>query len=109
MTDTALLLFALLTSLKCTAIHVACWDGMFFAKHVPILPYLRRLPSLLSKPLYDCLTCMASLWGIVFGLFRFGFDIHAPWISFILCVCGINAVVEATLAYLRFAVIAKPE
>jgi hypothetical protein len=44
------------------------------------------------KPLFGCLACMASFWGLVASVY-FGLDlIQVP--AFILAVCGLNIIVE---------------
>lgn len=50
----------------------------------------------LSKPLYDCLFCMSSVWGLLF--------IYIPmplWINIILSVAGLNYLWSALIGFLH--------
>jgi len=90
---TNLLTFCLLTSLKILAIHVICRKGyIFFALRNAVALWLWKLKATwLEKPLYDCMTCMASFWGLFFWAIG-GREFHP--VSVILIVCGINIILE---------------
>ncbi len=45
----------------------------------------------MEKPLYDCLPCMASFWGLLFWLIE-GMNFHP--VNFVLIICGINSLIE---------------
>jgi hypothetical protein len=90
-----LLIFCIQVSLACLAIHVAiCHQGM-------ILNFLYEPAKLLteewlSKPLFDCMMCMASFWTLVFWLFYnkpFTFD----FVFSVLVVSGLNKLICAFL------------
>jgi hypothetical protein len=52
----------------------------------------RTLGTTLCKPLFLCPPCMASFWGIVFGLIYFGFKLKV--FLFIICLLGINYAIK---------------
>ncbi len=91
-----LLIFCLLTSLKVTAIHVSCREGMiFFRPRVALGVLLYRMKlRILEKPLYDCLVCMSGFWGLVFWLID-GMNYHP--VEVILIVAGINALFDQVI------------
>lgn len=82
---------AITISLQITAIYIVFQQGN-------LLGWLRikganwldarfgKLTSLyIQKPLWDCLGCMASVWGV---LLSWSFDLRI-----LLCVCGINCII----------------
>lgn len=80
----------LICSAAITGLHVSFWDGMIFS---PVrLRYLRTLPRWASKPVYHCLTCMASVWGSIY-FFTYGDLSVWQWPLFILAVAGVNTAV----------------
>ncbi|HMX02958.1 MAG TPA: hypothetical protein PK511_09600 [Chitinophagales bacterium] len=83
-----LIVSAAITSLQITFIHILFWDGM-------ILQSLRNnpLPWLVKKPLYDCLICMTSIWGIFIWFFEW--DGKFDLIAFLFLVGGINVLIMA--------------
>lgn len=96
-------------SLICTGIHVCFLDGMVFYRFrlcdIVMNAYQNIYPSCtvkqyklvdsimtwISKPLYDCLPCMASFWTIVLMQ---KFDLKS-----ILIVCGMNAIISSVLQF----------
>ncbi len=59
-----LLAFSLAVSLCCITIHICVvWPGMIFNWAEK---YLQVLPHYLRKPLYECTTCMCSIWTLAF-------------------------------------------
>lgn len=85
------LLICLRTSLEITAIHILCLPGNAGdgVRQWKIKEYLR-------KPLFDCLPCMASIWGLIFFLCFFHFDAMLL-IHFCLIVCGINTIISTLI------------
>lgn len=59
-----LLLHILLTATAILGLHVATWDDMILNK--PASWCNANLPYLLNKPLFNCPTCMASIWGTAY-------------------------------------------
>jgi len=99
-----LLLFALISSLIITCIHVLFWDGMLLgsirANMDDFLPYFWQ------KPVYACVICMASFWGLtIYGVSLInGFELGHPLlmlVPYLLLVCGINTLISG-LIYLAF-------
>jgi len=54
-----------------------------------------KLGSWLSKPLYDCPPCMASVHGFIFGWFSFGLTLQLP--AFMICLCGLNYIIKSII------------
>lgn len=90
-------------SLICTGIHVSFMEGMIFSKIRLdlILDIFRhtyndyskidKIVEIITKPLYDCLPCMASVWTI---LIMREIDIKS-----IVIVCGMNAIIASVLQF----------
>lgn len=74
----------LIISLSIFGIHYSInGEGMIFNF---LVPTLEKLPSLIRKPLFECVVCMASFWSCVFWLF-----IDFNLIITILAVAGLNS------------------
>jgi len=86
-----LLLSALVISLFCNGIHLTCEEGFIFE---PIRKL--NLPDLIAKPLYDCILCMASIWGTVGFILVYGTDPHLwrVWITTIIICIPLNGFVK---------------
>ncbi len=52
----------------------------------------------LRKPLFDCLFCMSSFWGITFAFLPLPW-----WLNIIFCVAGLNYLWSAFIGYLHAA------
>jgi len=64
-----LIAFSLAAALAIVCIHILItWEGMILHWSEK---YLARLPFWLRKPLYECATCMASVWGGILYLIWF--------------------------------------
>lgn len=94
------LLFCLIASLIITCIHVLFWDGMLLgnirANMDEYLPYFWR------KPVYDCIICMASFWGITIYSLAWAFGYRTEYqlelfLPFLLTVCGINTLISGIM------------
>jgi hypothetical protein len=72
-------------SLKCIAISVMMKEGELLFKLRQLLD--RIIPISFRKPIYECLACMASVWGTVF---YFTDGITMNYFQFILILCGWN-------------------
>lgn len=84
-----LLIAALITSLQIIFIHILFWDGMLLA---PIKYWLHSLlPLWFRKPLYDCLICMTSVWGIALYFLEWNHQFNIIW--FLFAVGGINTII----------------
>lgn len=95
------LIFALKTSLIISAIHVSLWDGMIFGKlgNYLSLKLSNKRGQYLAKPLYDCIICMASIWGG--GIFLFYNGLSFKIIEHILLVAGVNTLITGII-YLTY-------
>lgn len=49
-----------------------------------------RLPVWLRKPLYACVTCMASIWSIPVFLFEYGIDNAYLWPFYVLALAAVS-------------------
>ena len=70
-------------------------DDMVFYDFGEMLRY--NLPEIISKPLFDCLTCMTVIWGVPIYLF---FDSQPElWtaIQFVGALGGSNAIIHSML------------
>lgn len=73
-------------------IHVSFMEGMFLYKFREWLEW-DELPGYIKKPLYDCLTCMTSIWGTILW-FGFGGGFEVGFFLYILLLGGILALVD---------------
>ena len=65
-----------------------------------------RLPLLLRKPLYDCLTCMGGIYGIAAWFLVFNYSVDWKIIPFILSVAGLNAIIQALFELIKHIILA---
>lgn len=81
----------LVASLICTGIYALFLEGNLLSPvRVRVANFLDkrvgpRASKIIQKPLYGCLPCMASVWGMILV----GFNIPV-----ILALCGMNLIVE---------------
>jgi len=55
-----------------------------------------RLPEMVTKPLFVCVPCMSSVWGLLF-YFNSWLHVYLPWYGFIphcIALCGLGAFVK---------------
>lgn len=69
-----------------------CRDGEIFGK--PANWMRTNLPEWVTKPLFDCKYCMASIHGtMIFYSFLWGWS-PFMWIVFCFCLCGWTAIFD---------------
>jgi hypothetical protein len=74
----------IIISLSIFGLHYAInGEGMIFNF---LVPTLEKLPSLIRKPLFECVVCMASFWSCAFWVF-IDFNLAVT----ILAVAGLNS------------------
>lgn len=90
-----LLIFCIQVSLACLAIHVAiCHQGMIL--NFLYEPMKTLTEDWLAKPLFDCMSCMASFWTLVFWL-AYDKGFNAEFFFAVLIVSGLNKLICAFL------------
>ena len=83
------------TSFAIAAIHyMIAWEGMVL---FPLKKYLERLPVIIRKPLYECLFCMSSIWGITILYFIHKLPIDLHFIYYLFAIAGVNFLIEITV------------
>ena len=92
-----ILLHAFFVSLVCVCIHTITQEHKIL---FPLRQLIDRLTAYryiawIRKPIYDCLPCMASIYGIIWTVYMEANLLPAA--SLILAVCGINALFEAMI------------
>lgn len=96
-----LLLHAFFVSLACVCIHTITQEHKLL---FPVRQLIDRLTAnkflaWIRKPIYDCLPCMASVYGIGWSLWmELGVS---PMVIIILLTCGINAIFDALIYGMR--------
>lgn len=116
MTTLQLLLLILATALQITAIHVLFWEGMLLHKLAQWLSAPRTVDSKyvgsiiqvhrpraaqwITKPLFECLTCMSSFWGLLYW-FANGNALSMQLIPYLLTLCGINAIIDIYIGRIK--------
>ncbi|MDR1886710.1 MAG: hypothetical protein LBQ70_02230 [Prevotellaceae bacterium] len=84
-------------SLMITAIHICCRDGMIFSEPRIFVQnrlcrrFGHRISAIIEKPLFACLVCMSSVWGLA-GCIALNIP-ASEWIFTILQVCGLNSII----------------
>jgi hypothetical protein len=92
---------AIKISLMITAVYACCGDGMVLAEiRIAVQNFLdrrlgNRVSEIVQKPLFGCLACMSSVWGIA-GCIALGIPV-SEWIFTILQVCGMNVLISRLL------------
>ena len=92
-----LLQLAILTSLKILFVHAAMKEGMilFWLRRI-IDSVLQPLPVLLQlwirKPLYECLFCMSSVWGMLFTIDLW--SLTWEYLQFLMAVAGVDYIIQ---------------
>ena len=82
----------IITSLAIAALHyMIIWEGMIL---YPLKKYLQRLPLLIRKPLFECLFCMASIWGTASLFFVFKLQFNEYFIFNLFAIAGMNLLIE---------------
>lgn len=90
-----ILFFAVVFSPVCIAIHVIFTnEGMFGYEVGNFLEAV--FPEWISKPLFTCPTCMASIWGSLFW-FCSGGSFSGWWIVAVFMLSGLNKLAEVIL------------
>lgn len=80
-----------------TGVHTAFQEGNVFAWcRVRAANWLDRVAGLkasryIQKPFWDCLPCMASVWGMLLTL---SFDV-----PLLLAICGMLTIIDKILSY----------
>jgi hypothetical protein len=99
------LLIAFRTSLMITFMWGAMQVGMIFFWLTQLIDRgLSNLPIKmhlwLRKPLYDCLFCMSSFWGILFTFKYFSFSFN--YLFLLLTIGGINYLISTFIEALTY-------
>ena len=75
----------IILGLFCNGLKIATEEGMIFYKPAKWLD--SKLPVFISKPLFSCVYCMASIWGVVVHSFFYWFS---SWYYLpIIVLCGV--------------------
>lgn len=86
---------AFILSIEILAIYVLLQQGMILGwfriimANIFDLMFEKKWSRYLQKPLWDCFTCMSSVWTIILTL---SFNIRL-----MLIVCGLNFIIEKSL------------
>lgn len=85
-----MIIHATITALVCVGIHnVLTADGMIFKWLGDFIDSVVEI-NWIKKPLYQCLPCMASVWGSASYLYYYhGHDV-VEFIIFVVIVSGLN-------------------
>lgn len=97
----------ILNAFICSALCIFMWrifqEGMLLFKIRQVLDSVTRSPvgGFIRKPLYECLTCMTSVWGATYYILTFSdqpLDI-GHLIKFMVIVGATNAVFDTYFAF----------
>lgn len=56
--------------------------------------FLDKIPYRLSKPFGNCLTCMASVWGVIPFFYHYGFTYWVFYPIYVLALAGLNSIFD---------------
>jgi hypothetical protein len=82
----------LINALIIAGVKLASEEGMILS----FLPKL-NLPKWVAMPLYDCATCMASLWSVPAYLFYFGVEQPYIWPFYVLALSATSTLVYSII------------
>ncbi len=89
-----MILPAIITSLICVAVHnVLVSDGMVLKWLGDYIDEVIKF-TIIKKPLFQCLPCMASIWGTAAYLYSFTNYDAIQWVVFVLIISGLNKLAE---------------
>lgn len=88
---------ALICSLICTFWFALFWEDMIF--ETPGEFMRMNLPSYITKPLFDCLTCMSGVWGIVLSVIFLDHPGPVEVVKFVFCLGGMNTIIHAAINF----------
>lgn len=110
------LLIALVISLIITAIYVSTWPGMVFCKLANTIEAciislcqkksariigMHHISMEICKPLFRCLICMSSFWGLIaWAILWIADECYFNPVLLILLVCGINTLITPIISNL---------
>lgn len=91
----------IITSLVCTAIHIILKPGMLLGWVGEILESFTN--PVIANPLGLCLTCMASVYGLLMFVFWSGLPVN-DLIPFILALAGLNYLVSIFISLIEILI-----
>ena len=110
------LLTALVISLITTAIYISTWPGMVFYKLANIIETyiislckkktliiigLHHVSMEICKPLFRCLICMSSFWGLIaWAILWIAYEYYFNPVLLVLIICGINTLITSIISNL---------
>ena len=80
----------IILSLIITAVHVSMREGMIFG-FMGVF-FRRYLPAVMRPPVFECLTCMGGLYGVILHSILWG--ISLSMIPVIIAVIGLNSIID---------------
>lgn len=80
----------IILSLIITAVHVSMREGMIFG-FIGVF-FRRSLPAVTRPPVFECLTCMGGVYGIILHAIIWGVSISM--IPVIIAVIGLNSIID---------------
>ena len=98
MTLPIILIALVLNSLFCVGLHILfTFDNMPFKQLGDWVTLHSQDYYWLTKPFYNCLPCMASVYGSLFYLYLIGFT----WavLPYCIALCGLNSLVSKLYYY----------
>ena len=75
----------LLNAMVITGVKLATEEGMILHPLTKI-----PLPVWLRKPLYECVTCMASIWSVPVFAWFYGFGTLYVWPFYVLALAAVS-------------------
>jgi hypothetical protein len=102
---TNMLTLIFITSLKCLFVYegmkegnVLSWLRLLFIRLLLLTPHW--FEQYAKKPLYDCLFCFGSLWGILFTFQYFSFTWQ--YLTLLFAIAGMNYLVGTFIGFVHW-------
>ena len=87
------------TAMKIVAIHAMCMEGHVLHR-IGIPRLLWNAPVLIKKPLFECMMCMSSVWGITFWYIAGNSILNTELISFLLTLSGVMFILDILISFI---------
>ena len=80
----------IILSLIITAIYVSMREGMIFG-FMGVF-FRRSLPAVMRSPVFECLTCMGGVYGVILHAMLWG--VSWSMIPVVIAVIGLNSIID---------------
>jgi len=102
----SILAHGLIATAACILVYASMKEGMIFFPLRQKLDDLLHRPYLwmIAQPIYECLTCMCSVWGTIYYFTIMAGDDPSfrGWILLVIATGGFNFMASAVISFFEF-------